>query len=735
MNYPENDKWLDDALAETIGSKKTEPNFEKWKQGHPQAVEMLTARAARGPSASKSPLRIRITIMKSSITKLAAAAIIIIAALIGINSLNGTTTWAKVIKAFNDVENVHIIEKINISDGKVQKKEVWIRMPDCLCEDNQNRTVIDNGTDRLIIDKEKKTAQFSDSFMPYKSVSEHYIFDGINIFRGGKQDELELKKLEDESTETMLVFCLQSKEDTIHSDIKGKAWVDAKTILPLKIQVELISEPKEGDPVSVEVIWDYDPIPDSVFTMVVPEDYKELPRKQKGRLSGTVLDENDKPVANAVVFCVDRAGEFSRRTMTNETGMFISALSPEAPEGVGKRIWLPIMFRAFVENVPDKVAWSIIKDPECKEVPGGHIPYDVASVEIDGCRLRSANGIILRMEPAGTIAGQVTDINDNPIPDAQIKLIRCNISDKHGNIGLTGIDILHWNGRGDEGIVRTNKDGRYELNNLPRFWKRTRFTVQAKAQEHSTEKSIVYPQGPIEHEELDFQLYPYKSDLIISGVLKDNYGNLLEERYIHLRINGKDYLLYRTVTDKQGRFQLVGSPISEKIEVRAFLSTNSFPLHDKEKYMSYVYYPSVIVDIGYQKNKTSYEVEIIAEKPELVVEVKVKDSSGKILPYFPVEIRSDILFEGQWTAERNFTQRTDQNGYCKFTEVPNIEGLKLVLSCVGRMYNDKLPSEERVNIAQKYRKYKKTEVPIELIQGQKEYKVDVTMLANEEHKR
>ena len=47
MKRPENDKWLDDALAETIGSKKTEPNFEKWKQGHPQAVEMLTSRASR----------------------------------------------------------------------------------------------------------------------------------------------------------------------------------------------------------------------------------------------------------------------------------------------------------------------------------------------------------------------------------------------------------------------------------------------------------------------------------------------------------------------------------------------------------------------------------------------------------------------------------------------------------------------------------------------------------------
>jgi hypothetical protein len=92
MKRPENDKWLDDALAETIGSKKTEPNFEKWKQGHPQAVEMLTARAARGPSASKSPLSIRIMIMKSPITKLVAAAMIIIAVAISVTILDKSVT-------------------------------------------------------------------------------------------------------------------------------------------------------------------------------------------------------------------------------------------------------------------------------------------------------------------------------------------------------------------------------------------------------------------------------------------------------------------------------------------------------------------------------------------------------------------------------------------------------------------------------------------------------------------
>ncbi len=676
------------------------------------------------------------SITTKNITKLAAAVMIAVAVLIGVNSLNGTSAWAEVIRAFNSVENVHVTQLANMPDGTIQKLEVWIRMPDCLYEDNHNRTVIDNGTDRLFIDKEKQTAQFSDSFMPFKSIGEHYIFDSINIFRKENQDDFEFKKLEEESSETILVFSLKFIGDAEDLDFKGKAWVDAKTMLPIKIQAELTSEPKEGNPVSGEVICSYDPIPDRVFAMIIPDDYKELPRKQRGVLSGTVLDENGKPVVNAIVFATDRGGEFTEKTRTDESGRFAFQL---LPEGVGTHVWLPIMLRAYVENVPDKVAWTIIKDPKTKSkyVPGGDIPYEVATVENDGNLLRSANGITLWMEPAGAITGHVTDVNDSPIPDAKVRLLRCNFADQYGNpTTLKGINVLFWNGNGEEGFVKTDKNGRYELTNLPVFWKRTKFTLQAEAAGYAGWKSSFRSQASIEYEELDFQLYSIKPVLVISGVLKDNYGSPLEERIIYPRINGKDFWSFQARTDKQGRFKLAGSPIAEHIEVKAELSLNTISYNEKEKYLSYVYYPDVIVDIGYQKDKTSYEVEMIAVKPELIIEVEVEDSLGRALPYFPVEVRSDISpIAPQWVAERNLTQRTDKNGYCKFTDVPRIEGLKLIFSHIGPMWNDKLPPEERIRIAEDYRKYKDTEVPVELIRDQKEYKIDMTMLTKEESEK
>ena len=655
-----------------------------------------------------------------ALSRIAAAAVIIIGIFIGIISLNGTNAWAEVIKAFNKVENVHMTQTLNMQDGSIDKHEIWIRMPDCLYEDGSNRTIIDNGIDRLTLDRENKEAQFSDSFMPYKSISEHYVFDNINIFRDDKQKNYELKKLDNESTEKILVFSLKFIGDLEDLDFEGKAWVDAKTMLPIKIQAELKGEPKEGNPISGEVVCDYGAIPDSAFAMEIPEGFTELPRKQKGVLSGTVLDENGNPVAGATVFATDRAGQFSKKALTDKSGNFIYNLPPD---GVGTPVWLPIMFRAYEVNVPDKVAWTIIKDPQSREVPGGNIPYEVASIENDGCILRSANGITLRMEQAGTIAGRITDIDGNPLSDVKVKLLRYDLSDQYGNAGMTGIDVLFWNGRDEkEGVVRTDENGRYEINNLPKFWKRTKVFVQAQADGYTVDTSYFYADGPIEYKEVDFQLY--KSSLTVHGVLTNNYGEPIAEAPILVIINGKEYLRNSIKTDENGKFIIEDCPDTPELQIKAEL------IHKAP------YYPNVTIKVGYENGKKLYEVEMIAEKPELIIEVTIKDSSGGILPDFPVEVRSDPgEISSQWKADKKLTQRTDKNGYCKFTDVPNVKGLKLVFSGVNHVWNDTLNQQEKEKIKRDYSKYKWTEVPVELIPDQKEYKVNVTILTNEETQR
>lgn len=92
MERPENNKWLDEALTETIGSEKPQTDFDKWKQQHPDAVNMLTSRAGKEASVSPPRFKARRIIMTSTITKLAAAALVAIAAITGIHQLTDTET-------------------------------------------------------------------------------------------------------------------------------------------------------------------------------------------------------------------------------------------------------------------------------------------------------------------------------------------------------------------------------------------------------------------------------------------------------------------------------------------------------------------------------------------------------------------------------------------------------------------------------------------------------------------
>ena len=83
MGRVNDDKWLDEALNKAIHSDDTRPDFEKWKTEHPEAVQMLTSRT---PQSQRPPV-IRRIIMNATLIKLAAAAVIVIAGIIGITQL------------------------------------------------------------------------------------------------------------------------------------------------------------------------------------------------------------------------------------------------------------------------------------------------------------------------------------------------------------------------------------------------------------------------------------------------------------------------------------------------------------------------------------------------------------------------------------------------------------------------------------------------------------------------
>jgi len=100
MARPENNKWLDEALTEIIESKKLTTDFEKWKQDHPQAVELLISRAKQASApAGRSPAIGSILMKNRTLRYAAGAAILIVAATISIRPFLGATiTFAKVVE-------------------------------------------------------------------------------------------------------------------------------------------------------------------------------------------------------------------------------------------------------------------------------------------------------------------------------------------------------------------------------------------------------------------------------------------------------------------------------------------------------------------------------------------------------------------------------------------------------------------------------------------------------------
>ncbi len=77
MNKQRNEKWLDELISRTINTEKPRFDAEKWKQKYPVEFQTLLSRAAKGDSA-RQPGILKV-ILKSPLTKLAAAAVIILA--------------------------------------------------------------------------------------------------------------------------------------------------------------------------------------------------------------------------------------------------------------------------------------------------------------------------------------------------------------------------------------------------------------------------------------------------------------------------------------------------------------------------------------------------------------------------------------------------------------------------------------------------------------------------------
>jgi hypothetical protein len=108
MNNKKDEKWLDKLISRAVGSGEPQFDTARWKEKFPEEFEILKSRAAEGSALRPNVWRI---IMRSGITKLAAAAVIIMVAVVAIHqfggSIDGTTVaWAELAERIEQIKTV-----------------------------------------------------------------------------------------------------------------------------------------------------------------------------------------------------------------------------------------------------------------------------------------------------------------------------------------------------------------------------------------------------------------------------------------------------------------------------------------------------------------------------------------------------------------------------------------------------------------------------------------------------
>lgn len=642
------------------------------------------------------------------------------------------------------------------SGDETQNEKLWARLPDAFRAENESdRHIIDDGRQRLTLYPETKQAQLEPS----------WFVDGKMIWmhRQSLEDRLEGYHLmfrepnappgvtltllaETEENGQVLLYRVES-DDT--AGINLTARVDARTRLPERMQAEITGEPKEGQTLFAgEILFDFSPIPDDIFSTAIPAGYDALPEKRVNTFSGLVIDWTGAPVSGAEVFLHNTFGSGGPwKAISDDKGHFSIAMQPFDTGFAGS-----VVLWAVMPNEPDLIAWTMLINPREHEYflsnpLAGTIPGDPGTVyssegyfyekiengfRTQGVWCVGASEIVLVLEPGISVEGNVSDIYGNAITDARMSFEIDWLADIYGNAS---------NWPFPRGMIQTRSgaDGCYAIANFPRLWKQCAFSIRvqppATAGLVSDEKRIRIA-DPNEPVEADFVLLP--KGPTVRGVLKDNYGTSLSEREVSVRVDGKTFAGYLTRTDEKGRFEIEHCPADAGLEIRATLSHNMTSMLDKA-HASYVYYPDVTVPAGYDPQKDEYEVELVAVLPEITIEAVVTDSTGRPLPYFPVEIRADESISTQWKHDRQFHKRTDANGRITFTNVPEMKGLRLVCSYILNPITDRSETEEMKrylkDLEQAYKTYHWNETPVPLEPGVKDYDMHVIILTEDEHRR
>ena len=273
MNQQNNEKLLGELISRAVGRENLKFDFNKWKVQNQKEIQDFQVEMKQ--SGMNNPVLTNIwrTIMKSSITKIAASAVIIIAVMLGINYIGGSpdgasVAWADVLENIEAARTVMYIREFESSDEK-EVVETRIMEPyhyrEDVIESNSKYNVVIRNTklnkNLLLFPYTKMGVIGDDGDSP---VYELRAYERLKRdFRDGTEKNLGRIKLNGRET-----VCFEISKDNKTITV----WADPDTALP--IQIEEISD-ENGDKKKVvrsDIRFDME-FDEQLFSLTPPADY------------------------------------------------------------------------------------------------------------------------------------------------------------------------------------------------------------------------------------------------------------------------------------------------------------------------------------------------------------------------------------------------------------------------------------------------------------------------------
>ncbi|MHC5060627.1 MAG: hypothetical protein ACYTFK_06040 [Planctomycetota bacterium] len=311
MNPSENNnkKWLDEILANAIGSDGAQPNFEQWRKSHPEVIETLKSRADTEPSVSRRPQNVWRIIMNNRITKYAAVAVIIVGVLFGLYFIGGPdmagVAWAEVVENVEQIQTYMFRGKSTTSGGPlgdhVQEMDMTVywslthgtRMDMYMDEKiasnvyvlpaekvmlnlmpEQKRYMRMLLNDDLLQKMEKE--QNNPRYMVKQFMSHEYTELGLDIIKGIEVEGIEV-------TDPKVWGGMVEKA-------VGRLWVDVETNLPVQIEMEMFMEEMEIRMVMDQFQWGLE-LEANLFEPLIPDDYELMAEVEMPDAGGEMVVE------------------------------------------------------------------------------------------------------------------------------------------------------------------------------------------------------------------------------------------------------------------------------------------------------------------------------------------------------------------------------------------------------------------------------------------------------------